>query len=708
MTSSNNGAVQNIVNELPLRKEIDEQFQPKLDELDYFTDIANTQGEEKGDTGEDEQKFWGLFSLEGGKSSNVKKILKSLESVTAYLKEEYESDETVYQRFLEAYQELKTYRDRITDYAHQKQEKDKLDVDLEENKNELAALQEHQENDLQSLNELEPGIAIIKKRHPQKHGIFGILKKLTNDDTETYSSEEKNFHDRYMELKDAVERRSLKMMTFREKRQQLLAKQQALCNKLLDSEKQEIIDLDLNQPYEDLQLSNPWFNKKFRIKQSELFLLALAVRKQFLFENQKNVKAAYNIWKNQKDHVENPRLLNAAWSWINMTIPVISSTFASFERMMKHIGPEVLGYVFVDEAGQALPQSAVGAIWRSRKMMVVGDPSQIKPVLTLDSNILKLLCRHYQISERYLSEDASVQTLVDAASRFGFYTAPDKEEDSWIGIPLWVHRRCQYPMFTIANKISYHDFMVQGVKQYGKTPWFDVKGKAVDKYVKEQGEFLKQKLKEMIAEDPEIIDPTKKDKVYIISPFRNVAYKLAQLLQSINFTRTQGQKATNIGTVHTFQGKEAAIVFLVLGADEQSKSAANWAVDEPNIMNVAATRAKKEFYIIGDKKMYGGLGSDVIRTTQHIMKDYKKEHPDLVMDQSAPADRPAELETKPEIKPKTKKVTAPAPPTKAAEKICPVCGHKMVHRIARRSPNRGKEFWGCSNFPKCRHTEKFD
>lgn len=603
---------------------------------------------------------------------------------------------------------MKTYRDRITDYAYQKQEKDKLDVDLEENKNELAALQEHQENDLQSLNELGPGIAIIKKRHPQKHGIFGILKKLTNDDTETYSSEEKNFHDRYMELKDAVERRSLKMMTFREKRQQLLAKQQALCNKLLDSEKQEIIDLDLNQPYEDLQLSNPWFNKKFRIKQSELFLLALAVRKQFLFENQKNVKAAYNIWKNQKDHVENPRLLNAAWSWINMTIPVISSTFASFERMMKHIGPEVLGYVFVDEAGQALPQSAVGAIWRSRKMMVVGDPSQIKPVLTLDSNILKLLCRHYQISERYLSEDASVQTLVDAASRFGFYTAPDKEEDSWIGIPLWVHRRCQYPMFTIANKISYHDFMVQDVKQYGKTAWFDVKGKAVDKYVKEQGEFLKQKLKEMIAEDPEIIDPTKKDKVYIISPFRNVAYKLAQLLKSINFTRTQGQKATNIGTVHTFQGKEAAIVFLVLGADEQSKSAANWAVDEPNIMNVAATRAKKEFYIVGDKKMYGGLGSDVIRTTLHIMKDYKKEHPDLVMDQSAPADRPAELETKPEIKPKTKKVTAPAPPTKAAEKICPVCGHKMVRRIARRGPNRGKEFWGCSNFPKCRHTEKID
>jgi len=55
---------------------------------------------------------------------------------------------------------------------------------------------------------------------------------------------------------------------------------------------------------------------------------------------------------------------------------------------------------------------------------------------------------------------------------------------------------------------------------------------------------------------------------------------------------------TNIGTIHTFQGKEAPVVFMVLGADTNSKGAATWAVNEANMMNVAATRAKKEFYII--------------------------------------------------------------------------------------------------------------
>ena len=44
----------------------------------------------------------------------------------------------------------------------------------------------------------------------------------------------------------------------------------------------------------------------------------------------------------------------------------------------------------------------------------------------------------------------------------------------------------------------------------------------------------------------------------------------------------------------------------------------------PNIMNVAATRVKKEFYIIGDKKLYLGLHSDVINDTYTIIEEFNK------------------------------------------------------------------------------------
>ncbi|OZG41068.1 nuclease [Aeromonas sp. A35_P] len=36
--------------------------------------------------------------------------------------------------------------------------------------------------------------------------------------------------------------------------------------------------------------------------------------------------------------------------------------------------------------------------------------------------------------------------------------------------------------------------------------------------------------------------------------------------------------------------------------------------------------------------------------------------------------------------------------------MCPNCGNPMVLRTASRSDNKGNQFWGCSDFPKCRGT----
>ena len=37
---------------------------------------------------------------------------------------------------------------------------------------------------------------------------------------------------------------------------------------------------------------------------------------------------------------------------------------------------------------------------------------------------------------------------------------------------------------------------------------------------------------------------------------------------------------------------------------------------------------------------------------------------------------------------------------------CPVCKSVMVKRTAKKGPNRGSQFWGCSRFPGCRSTRK--
>ena len=101
--------------------------------------------------------------------------------------------------------------------------------------------------------------------------------------------------------------------------------------------------------------------------------------------------------------------------------------------------------------------------------------------------------------------------------------------------------------------------------------------------------------------------------MYIISPFKSVIYEFKQALmkqfkENYNYLKYQDIKEwvdSSCGTVHTFQGKEANEVIMLLGCDDESGiGAANWAGKKPNILNVAVTRAKYRFIIIGDYKLW--------------------------------------------------------------------------------------------------------
>lgn len=674
VASSNNGAVQNIVNELPLISGIDEMFIEELRNADYFWNISNSNISVDKNQSEKEEKFWGLFSLEGGKKDNMNNILTSLEEVINDLKNNYVSNTDVYNDFKKQYDYLHKFKQEKQIFCEKYPLLEKLKVDYdysvyychqlkEEFENELRIIEgeyiEYQQlsnirkvqieeevrntdekiiHNLTEQNQINLSIDALKLQKPW----FFSAKKIKQD----YKERMRSFSEELLQIIDKNRELSNYKHSLEEEINIILSKEKEYESKICQKKKKnnQIVNeelgkiqkldesihllskeinaasvkvLDMNADYNTLQMDNPWFEKEYRCLQSRLFIAALKLRKQFLYENIKSVQAAQIIWTKQKEYLDNKKMIEEAWNWMNMVIPVISTTFASVHTMCKNLGENTIGYLFVDEAGQALPQSSIGAIFRSKQVMVVGDPAQIKPVLTLDSVILRMLGERYGVSKEYLSEEASTQTLVDDISRYGFYNG-----DKWMGIPLWVHRRCRNPMFDISNAISYGGNMVQSTDTPGKAFWFDISGNAIDKYVKEQGEFLRNKISELMKQNPDINNKSKKDTIYVITPFKNVAYCLSQELKKIGFTRYDEKgKVTNIGTVHTFQGKEAPIVFFVLGCDGRSIGAANWAVgtSNPNILNVAATRAKEEFYIIGDKRLYLGIKSTIINESFRIL-----------------------------------------------------------------------------------------
>lgn len=291
---------------------------------------------------------------------------------------------------------------------------------------------------------------------------------------------------------------------------------------------------------------------------------------------------------------------------------------------------ECIGTLVIDEAGQAQPQMAVGALYRARKAIIVGDPKQVEPVVTDD---LKLLKEAYSepVFANYKNKSLSVQSCADIMNPFGTSYDNGTDYPDWVGCPLLVHRRCISPMYEISNRISYNGIMKQQTLPpsdgkvesfiYEKSQWINVTGVENghgDHYVAEQGnvvcEMVNVSFQKAIKISKMQVDT--KPSLYIITPFTTV---VSGLRKAIGTYATRNKNSAlgvstsldewlydNIGTVHKFQGKEANEVIFVLGCDESQKN--RYAVKgfvNSNIVNVAATRAKYRFYMVGDQKVWG-------------------------------------------------------------------------------------------------------
>lgn len=73
--------------------------------------------------------------------------------------------------------------------------------------------------------------------------------------------------------------------------------------------------------------------------------------------------------------------VGALYQTLFLLVPVISTTFASVGTFLRDVKEQgSIGTLIVDEAGQAQPQMAAGALYRSRRAVIVGDPKQVEPV----------------------------------------------------------------------------------------------------------------------------------------------------------------------------------------------------------------------------------------------------------------------------------------------------------------------------------------
>ena len=376
---------------------------------------------------------------------------------------------------------------------------------------------------------------------------------------------------------------------------------------------------------DDFQIAGLWQDNELNDARSRLFGCALQLHEAWLAEVAitgggfgSNLFLISEFLKGSAGLNKEQTL--SVWQSLFMVIPVVSGTFASFARQFRDVGAGCLGYLFIDEAGQAVPQAAAGAIWRAKRVMAVGDPIQIEPVFTTPPPLVRTLERIAALPDcaNVSPTEVSVQILADRCNAFGASVLRKGESDAtWIGSPLRVHRRCADPMFGIANQIAYDNKMVFGntdpakrlpPKQdfyLGSSSWVQIAGEAASRqFVQEQADLVIRMLAEIVRHSGGLPD------LYIITPFKQIKTELCRQIAGNAALKTikglQQWCRMRIGTVHTFQGKEEKMVWLVLGCDAKTDGAAQWAAGKPNLLNVALTRAKHYVFVIGDKDLWAG------------------------------------------------------------------------------------------------------
>lgn len=376
----------------------------------------------------------------------------------------------------------------------------------------------------------------------------------------------------------------------------------------------------------------PWTTSSFDREREKLLYSALQLTREFVLSSKScrtNLNILAQYWEYQRgddkeiiqfDERDKRAFVPAILQTLFLFVPVVSSTFASVGRLLGDVvKPEVFGTLVVDEAGQAQPQTAVGSLFRFRNAVVVGDPQQIEPIVTDDEQLMKTLLSGTNL-KAYKDKTLSVQKNADWHNPYGTYIDNGTDYPDWLGCPLLVHRRCISPMYDISNKISYGGIMknmtnppsadVEESLIFPKSQWLHITGNEngnADHYNAKQGSAVIQILEKAVAEEawPDL---------FIISPFKTVVSGLKRAIKKYctsnsnsplaHFEKLDEWLSKNIGTVHTFQGKEAKEVIFLLGCDrsDNAKGAIQWVNN--NIVNVAVTRAKYRLCVIGDRKAW--------------------------------------------------------------------------------------------------------
>ena len=321
--------------------------------------------------------------------------------------------------------------------------------------------------------------------------------------------------------------------------------------------------------------------------------------------------------------------------------------------------------LIVDEAGQVDTAVGAAAFALARRAVVVGDVCQLPPVWGLEPDsdfmiaqgfmkpgedqqaVWESLRAHGLTASRNSSVMAAAQvacpwayqagSVDEEGADFSFWGEEETEEETACGgLFLSEHRRCIDSIIEYCNDLLYDGKLepkrgnaqkaaiglppmgfsaVDGAAvQSGTSRKNPREAQVVATWIKQNFERLFAAYNEAsISEEHPEGDADPKKIVGVVTPFAAQANEVKARLRKLGSVTLRGEEhklasIVTVGTAHKLQGAECPVVLFSLVYD--AKSTPTFVENNPNLMNVAVSRAKDAFIVFGSEALMAQAGGN--------------------------------------------------------------------------------------------------
>jgi len=262
--------------------------------------------------------------------------------------------------------------------------------------------------------------------------------------------------------------------------------------------------------------------------------------------------------------------------------------------------PNFFDLLVVDEASQCDIASALPLLFRARRVVVIGDPMQLRHISTLSKHQDQQLLSKHGLVDDYPGWAYSPRSLFDLASSLC------RSEDI---VALRDHHRSHADIIEFSNE-TFYEGRLRVATSYDRlrrpridepaVRWVHVQGKTIRPGT--GGAVNEEEARRVVAEIERLIGQGYQGSIGVVSPFRAQANRIRDLVyQHDGLSSRLANLDFLADTVHKFQGDERDVmIFSPVVSEGVADTALGFLRGNSNLFNVAITRARAALVVVGD------------------------------------------------------------------------------------------------------------